>query len=589
MKTMKKVACMLVAMVLVLGVCAVPVKVEAQDSGYYARTLQADINNAQDGDTVTMRGDIYFETGEPIVVSGKNITLDMASYSLTSGEPFPVIKVNPGAVLTITNSSISGDSTISNGTLATLEDWKEMYVGEDFGLIDVQEGGELRLVDGYYVGISDIFTKTTAGEIYIGASAFDKKPNGQYDVVDGYYMKQIKMNGAMWWTPNFGVELEYTTDAGHSVAVNQELTFHAKITNCASETIKNLYYGLVYSLDVDSWNNHDESNDVVFTKLVAGNGYVQEGTRAFVDSIDPGETIDIVFEGKMPEEAAGKEVVFLLRMVKMFDEDTTIELNSSTSAIYGTVYKVVADTQDPIQKEDVSKPVEDVTVVQDKKTEEALKSEMAQTIGAILNQTAGKENVSAETAMKVASAVQSGEAVKAELVVKEMSEEEVKQIATNDKAAIEDKVISELGKDADVQYLDLSIVLKAGERELGTLNKLEEEITITVAIPKELKAEGRIYKVIRNHNGVVEVLDTIVNEDGTISFKTDRFSTYALAYADKEETSTNADTKPNTKPATGTKAPQTGDNSLVMVYMVMCLGALVAIGSVKRKNEFEAK
>ena len=583
MKTMKKTVCALIAMALVLGVCTAPVKAEGEDSGYYAHNLQADINAAEDGDIVTMRGDIYSDTGKPIVVRDKHITLDMASYSITSGEPFPVIKVMPGAILEITNSELlSGDSTISNGTLATLENWREMYGDDEFGLIDVQEGGEIRLVGGYYVGISDIFTKTTAGEIFIGGSAFDKKPNGEYEMVDDYYMKHTKINGSMWWTPNFGVELEYTKDAEYNVATNQEITFHAKITNYASDTIKNLYYGLAYSLDVDSF---DKANDVEFAQLVAGDGYVQEGKRAFVDSIDPGETIDIVFKGKVPEEVAGKEIVFLLRMVNVFDEDPTIELNSSCHILYGAVYNVVVDTQDSIPKDDASKPVEEVTVVQDKDMEETLKNEMTQTIEAILNQSAGMENVSGVTAMKVISAVQSGQAVKAELVVKEMTEEEVKQIATNDKAAIEDKVISELGKDADVQYLDLSIVLKAGERELGTLNKLEEEITITVAIPEELKAEGRIYKVIRNHNGVIEVLDTIVNEDGTISFKTDRFSTYALAYADKVETSTNIDAKPTT----GTKAPQTGDNSSAMGYVVMCLVALVAIISVNRKREFEAK
>lgn len=581
MKTMKKTVCALIAMALVLGVCTAPVKAEGEDSGYYAHNLQADINAAEDGDIVTMRGDIYSETGEPIVVRDKHITLDMASYSITSGEPFPVIKVMPGAILEITNSELlSGDSTISNGTLATLENWREMYGDDEFGLIDVQEGGEVRLVGGYYVGISDIFTKTTAGEIFIGGSAFDKKPNGEYSMVENYYMKYFKMNGAMWWAPSFGVELEYTTDAETNVAANQELTFHAKITNCASDTINNLYYGITYSLDVDSWTSHE--NEVEFAQLVAGAGYVQDGTRAYVDGIEPGETIDIVFKGNAPEEAVGKEIVFLLHMTKMFDEDITIELNSSTHALYRTVYEEEVDVQEPTQKDNV-------TIVQDKETEEKLENETAQTIEAILNQTAGKENVSAETAMKVADAVQNGEEVKAELVVKEMTEEEVKQISAKDKTAIEDKVLSVLGKDADVQYLDLSIVLKAGERELGTLNKLEEEITITVEIPEELKAEGRIYKVIRNHNGVIEVLDTIVNEDGTISFKTDRFSTYALAYADKEETNTNADTKPNAKPATGTKAPQTGDNSLVIVYMVMCLVALVAIISVNRKREFEAK
>lgn len=100
-----------------------------------------------------------------------------------------------------------------------------------------------------------------------------------------------------------------------------------------------------------------------------------------------------------------------------------------------------------------------------------------------------------------------------------------------------------------------------------------------------MKAEGRTYKVIRNHNGEVTILDTVVNEDGTISFKTDRFSTYALAYADKEETNTNPVVKPTT-PSTDIKAPQTGDNNSVMAYVVVCLVALAAIVVTKRRKVF---
>ena len=249
--------------------------------------------------------------------------------------------------------------------------------------------------------------------------------------------------------------------------------------------------------------------------------------------------------------------------------------------------------------------MDEVTIVEDKETSEK--------IDGIVTNINNKEMdldsvVDKETAENVSKALDEGQTVTAEIVVKELNQEE---IAQNDKAVIEDKVTSVLGEDAKVQYLDVAIVLKADDEKLGTLNKLEEEITITVAIPEELKAEGRTYKVIRNHNGEVTILDTVLNEDGTISFKTDRFSTYALAYADEEGTGTNpnsgntpsegggtpseGNTKPsvddnkdsNTKPSTDVKAPQTGDNRSVMMYVTICLVALAAIvvASKKKFNE----
>ena len=57
-------------------------------------------------------------------------------------------------------------------------------------------------------------------------------------------------------------------------------------------------------------------------------------------------------------------------------------------------------------------------------------------------------------------------------------------------------------------------------------------MTFKVAIPTDLIKEGREYFIIRIHNGLAEKLDTTLNEDGTLSFSTDKFSTYALAYAD---------------------------------------------------------
>lgn len=59
---------------------------------------------------------------------------------------------------------------------------------------------------------------------------------------------------------------------------------------------------------------------------------------------------------------------------------------------------------------------------------------------------------------------------------------------------------------------------------------------ITVNIPQSVEGvkEGykRAYYIVRIHNGEATILDATENGDGTISFETDKFSTYSLAYTD---------------------------------------------------------
>ena len=73
--------------------------------------------------------------------------------------------------------------------------------------------------------------------------------------------------------------------------------------------------------------------------------------------------------------------------------------------------------------------------------------------------------------------------------------------------------------------------------QVDQLTKLQEPITLTIEIPEGLpevsKGMTRIYSMIRVHNGVAEKLPVTNNGDGTISFETDRFSIYALAYLEK--------------------------------------------------------
>ena len=120
--------------------------------------------------------------------------------------------------------------------------------------------------------------------------------------------------------------------------------------------------------------------------------------------------------------------------------------------------------------------------------------------------------------------------INTEVIVTTLKEEDVPE---SDMEAI----TKALGNKKVASYLDINILLTAvrkdGETiELGNLNRLDKPMTFTIVIPEDLKAEGRTYSVIRVHNGETTTLATTQNKDGSLSFTTDRFSTYALTYTD---------------------------------------------------------
>ena len=76
--------------------------------------------------------------------------------------------------------------------------------------------------------------------------------------------------------------------------------------------------------------------------------------------------------------------------------------------------------------------------------------------------------------------------------------------------------------------------LKAEDGQvLGTINKLSKNVTFMLAIPDELKQGEKEFVVLRMHDNEVTALETTRNADDTVSFVTDRFSIYALAYMEE--------------------------------------------------------
>lgn len=185
-----------------------------------------------------------------------------------------------------------------------------------------------------------------------------------------------------------------------------------------------------------------------------------------------------------------------------------------------------------------------VGLVESETTSEALKKLETNIADVISKEGAVNET----TKTKVENALKNGETISVSLQVTNVPENSVD---ADKKADIQKKADDVFGENTKLVYMDITMNLfSSGSADtLGELKELEEKVTITVNLPEELKGDYN-YKVIRSHEKAdgtieVEVLDAVKNEDGTISFETDRFSTYAIAYSTNEANNSTDDSNNN--------------------------------------------
>ncbi len=164
-----------------------------------------------------------------------------------------------------------------------------------------------------------------------------------------------------------------------------------------------------------------------------------------------------------------------------------------------------------------------------------------------------------------------------------------KSIDSKVKEGVQAKAKEALGEDVKVAYLDISLNLLADGFNIGNVNKLVEPIGITIKLPENLKGNYD-YKVIRYHENAdgttdIAVLDAVKNADGTITFKTDRFSTYAIAYSASEETGNNnqSGNENGTGTGTGNNSPVTGQTGMLALYFAVVVSGL-GIFAVSKKR-----
>lgn len=155
--------------------------------------------------------------------------------------------------------------------------------------------------------------------------------------------------------------------------------------------------------------------------------------------------------------------------------------------------------------------------------------------------------------------LEQGDSVRVELTVERIDE----TIPEADKTAVSNCIEEKCPGFTVGQYLDVSLQKIVGSEQPQAIGSIQNEISLVITVPEDLRAEGRIYRVVRLHGDQADVLeDTDANPD-TITVKTNLFSTYAIAYSDEPLPSTPTDPNPSTPtvpdPSTPTDPSTPGD------------------------------
>ena len=215
---------------------------------------------------------------------------------------------------------------------------------------------------------------------------------------------------------------------------------------------------------------------------------------------------------------------------------------------------------------DTSKPTDEIKVgVNDEKAEQLLKDVTDQIIAG------SSEFTDADTANAVIEAAKAGKTVTvvADVQKADSSNAQVQADAKKIQKELE-ALTAESNNTATVaMYLDLSVLIKADDIELGNITNLSTPMKFTVVVPENLLAEGREFYILRVHNGAVNKIVPERNKN-ILTFRTDRFSTYAVVYEDKkvEDNGTTPEPKPEPTPEpTPTPAPEKTIYNVVFVDM----------------------
>ena len=128
-------------------------------------------------------------------------------------------------------------------------------------------------------------------------------------------------------------------------------------------------------------------------------------------------------------------------------------------------------------------------------------------------------------------------------------------------------------------FLQINLIKVVGDKTTE-VTRTNAPIRITITIPEALRGKAA-YSVLRLHDGVVTVLKDLDNDPNTVTFETDSFSDYALAY--QEAAATTPTPTPTAKPS-ASNTPKTGDSlwAPALLGAMLVLAAGITLWAVRR-------
>ena len=166
-----------------------------------------------------------------------------------------------------------------------------------------------------------------------------------------------------------------------------------------------------------------------------------------------------------------------------------------------------------------------------------------------VNQTESSKDIASITDSKankvLTSSLNTNQKKEYDAAIKTGKEVEFKPVVKNEVKESDKKALLAYADKNDTEVVnafDIEIELLINDESKGLIPETSEKLTFKVAIPENLKKDGRKFYVLRLHDGKIDKLP--VNEDGT--FETDKFSSYMLVYEDVKVTT--PETKPEVKP-----------------------------------------
>lgn len=154
----------------------------------------------------------------------------------------------------------------------------------------------------------------------------------------------------------------------------------------------------------------------------------------------------------------------------------------------------------------------------------------------------------------------------------------------------EDKelIISNLNGYTVGQYLDITLWKTVGSSTAKKVSSTNKSIAVTITVPETLRnrdsSRTRTYAIFRVHNGTVSILPDKDSVESTVTFNTDKFSTYVLAYKDtikKTKLSDGGDSGASTRNLNILSSiPDMGDHAPVALSVLLLAVALIGIVTV---------